>query len=229
MIADKIGNYKVVLMATVIILGVFHTLLVTIDANGYPSWVVGNVSTVDLVHIRCDESGQTMLEWVDCSNTTCLSAFEKQPVVRFVNSDCYQYCGPDTAETCQLGGAGCTPLKEGLALDLKLAPVKDGVPGKLNRCVTEIAEIRLANTSKSVQLKCQCSIRCPAKLLSEEQRCPIPAYDEAKHNRGFWMYLCFRIAATAALGTAFTMMDASAICLIKKYKGDLGIYLSFSL
>ena len=39
---------------------------------------------------------------------------------------------------------------------------------------------------------------------------------------GFWVYLLLRILATAALGTVFTMLDASTICLVKKFNGELG-------
>jgi len=225
MVADKIGNYKLVLMTTVILTGVFHSLLMTVDAHGYPDWVGDNVTAHDLVYINCDESGQTTLEWTNCSDTTCPSAFRKDPVIRFVDSDCYQFCESDTATTCQVGGAGCTPLRAGLVLDLKLVPVKDEKRAtKANRCITGIDEMLLANTSKAIQFQCKCSIQCPAMLLNDELQCSksIPEYDEAKHNRGFWMYLCLRIVATAALGTTFTMMDASAICLIKKHKGELG-------
>ena len=235
MVADKIGNYKIVLMTTLVMTATFHTLLCAIDARGYPPIVDDNITTQNFVFINCDQSGQTTLEWMSCSNHTCPAAtFSSDPIVRFVASDCYEYCGEDTGKICHYDDVGCIPLKENVALELNMVDaVNQRKPTKPNRCLLGVDKILVANTTTPVEMTCKCSIQCPAALVGSELRCSIPQFDHDKHNRGFWLYLICRIFATASLGTSFTMLDASAICLIKKHKGQLGnsvhTYIFYSL
>jgi hypothetical protein len=113
MIADKIGNYKVVLMGSIFATAGFHTLLLTIDAHGInPTQVVTNSnesSTNDLsVKLMCDDIGRTFLELQNnCANNTCPYDnlwLRGQPTIRLMTSECIPSCDEkaNSTDTCFL-------------------------------------------------------------------------------------------------------------------------------
>ena len=233
MIADKIGNYKVVLMGSIIATGGFHTLLLTIDAHGTdPSTLIAktNQSSVnDLVYLACDESGRTLLTLPnDCANNTCplVNLSHHQPSVRFMASECVQLCNGTAVgvDLCLLtDSTDCYRSNDG-GVFLKL----DVANRTSDLCTLPLNQISIRNSSQIATLSCECPVQCPAMTTEPWLSCPAGSdlpnedYDHYKHQRGFWFYLIIRILATASLGTSFTMLDATTICLIKKYNGQLG-------
>ena len=114
MIADKIGNYKIVLMCSIVMMGAFHSLLLTIDAHGYPvQEAVSSSDNLSAVYINCEPSGRMFLEWPSCSNNTCLFSSLNQTdsvIVSLTMDDCYQSCGSEL----------CFPEQDGCLFQLAL-------------------------------------------------------------------------------------------------------------
>ena len=246
MLADKIGNYKVVLMGSILATGAFHTLLLTIDAHGVdPATIVTNnnlSSATELVYLTCDNSGRTFLELPNnCADSTCsysgnLSMFDRSAnMIRLMPSECTQSCnGTKSTGLCLAtdNTADCHSLgEEGVLLQLGLG--NTSLPtSSSDFCSFPVNQLFLSNSSQVAVLHCGCPIQCPALMtiqtawrscLTTNETLPSKDdYDHVKHRRGFWLYLIIRILATAALGTSFTMLDATTICLIKKYKGHFG-------
>ncbi len=243
MIADKIGNYKAVLMGSIIATGGFHTLLLTIDAHGVEptTRIITNISNLssasELVYLTCDKSGRTFLEVPnDCTSGTCsygnLSVLDRSAMIRLMPSECTQSCNGSTnsTELCLATDAiDCFPLEEGVLLQLGLENKSLPISSS-DFCSFSVNHLFLSNSSQAATLDCGCPIQCPAFMIQSWLSCPTEnenstsedVYDHYKHQRGFWLYLIIRILATASLGTSFTMLDATTICLIKKFKGQLG-------
>lgn len=244
MIADKIGNYKVVLMGSIFATAGFHTLLLTIDAHGInPTQVVTNSnesSTNDLsVKLMCDDIGRTFLELQNnCANNTCPYDnlwLRGQPTIRLMTSECIPSCDEkaNSTDTCFLTTEtnDCYhSLDEDLFLKLELE--NNSVSADSSFCSFPVNQLFLSNSSE-VSLSCDCPLQCSALMIQpllpacsakddDSSLSTADNYDYAKHNKGFWLYLFLRIMAMATLGTSFTMLDATTICLIKKYKGQLG-------
>lgn len=241
MIADKIGNYKVVLIGSIIATGGFHTLLLTIDAHGInPTNTVTNrtqSSVSAFVYLSCDQSGRTLLKLPNnIANSTCpyenLSLREK-PMIHLMSSECVQSCNGTTSsiDLClATDDTDCYDMDGGVLLQLGLGN-ESLSNSSSDLCTIPVNEIMLKNSSQSAVLGCDCPIECPAFITDPSWiSCPIlnetspstEEFDHAKHQRGFWTYLVIRVLATAALGTSFTMLDTTTICLIKKYNGQLG-------
>lgn len=240
MIADKLGNYKVVLMGSIIATGGFHTLLLTIDAHGINPIhnTVTNItqpSVSAFVYLSCDESGRTLLKLPNnCVNGTCPSenfSLKENPMIHLMSSECIQSCNGTTSsiDLCLATDTfDCYDLDGGVLLQLGLE--NQSLPSS-NPCTIPVNEIILKNSSQSTVIGCDCPIECPAFMTDpswiscptiNETSPPTEEFDHAKHRRGFWIYLVVRVLATASLGTSFTMLDTTTICLIKKYKGQLG-------
>lgn len=243
MIADKIGNYKIVLMASIFATAVFHTLLLTIDARGiYPAKMVTNssdLSTNAMAYLTCDRAKHMFLEVPkNCMNDTCRIGnllLTDQPTIRLITSECTRSCNRQTNSTASClmtnDAAECNQFAdEGVLLQLELRN-QTLTTMNPNFCAFRIDQLLLPNSTETT-LVCDCPIQCSV-LISQPWFSACSAnnktslstaddYDYAKHKTGFWLYLVIRILATATLGTSFTMLDATTICLIKKYKGQLG-------
>ena len=227
MIADKIGQYKPVLIASILGTGIFHTLLLTIDASGYDCAPAADLSSPSNVHVICDESGRTSLQWHSRSNESCVDEIQHMGNVIQLHSDCPYSCGSNynsSADLC-LSDDQCSALSEDVLM-LNFDKMAKERMKKPEMCSLPISQLSVYNTSDPVRLVCQCQMRCSVSLVYPSYHCPenttVSRIDSTRHQRGFWFYLVCRIAATAFLGTSFTMLDASTICLIKKHKGDLG-------
>ena len=203
MIADRTGRYKLVLITSMFLMGLLHTMLLLIDAQGIDPALVAaaansSQANSSLAELSCDSSGQLSLQWPICgANGTCADPGDLI-VVR--SSDCDLSC---------VGG-------DELTFHLRSEPPWLAADDLCSQSV------RYSDDNGSGQ-SCPCPVRCSVEVAALS--CP-PAFelefDTAKHNRGFWLYLVCRILATACLGTSFTMLDASTICLVKKHKGELG-------
>ncbi|KAK4009736.1 major facilitator superfamily domain-containing protein 6 [Daphnia magna] len=244
MIADKIGNYKIVLMASIFATAVFHTLLLTIDAHGAnPTKMVANSSELPantIAYLTCDHAREIFLEVPkNCANDTCPYGnllLTDQPMIRLITSECTQSCNGKTNNTnsCLMtsDATDCYSfLDDDVLLQLEL---QNQSTTKINPdfCLFRINQLLLSNSTQTT-LDCDCPIQCPLRISQTwSSTCStnndtyssskLDEYDYAKHRTGFWLYLFIRILATATLGTSFTMLDATTICLIKKYKGQLG-------
>ncbi|EFX74053.1 hypothetical protein DAPPUDRAFT_252370 [Daphnia pulex] len=244
MIADKIGNYKVVLMGSIFATAGFHTLLLTIDAHGInPTQVVtnSNESSTNYLSVKlmCDDIGRTFLELPNnCANNTCPYDnlwLRGQPTIRLMTSECIPSCEEkaNSTDTCFLTNetSDCYhSLDEDVFLELQLE--NNSMSADSSFCLFPVNQLFLSNSSE-VSLSCDCPLQCSALMMQpllpacsakddDSSLSTADNYDYAKHNKGFWLYLFLRIMAMATLGTSFTMLDATTICLIKKYKGQLG-------
>lgn len=246
MIADKLGNYKVVLIGSIFATAGFHTLLLTIDAHGInPTKVnttnINESSNNMLVYLTCDDTGRTFLDLPNnCANSTCPHKnlwLREQSTIRLLTADseCISSCNElaNSTDMCFLTmeTGGCYhPPDENLILNLELE--NNSVSTNANFCSFPVNQLFLSNFSEA-SLGCDCFIQCSALMMqpllpacsAKDDTLSLSTadiYDYSKHNKGFWLYLFLRILATATLGTSFTMLDATTICLIKKYKGQLG-------
>ena len=212
MIADKIGRYKPVLICGILFTGIFHTLLLTIDAGGNKLQDKANDSSVMQLTCAHDLSGEAFLEWPGCRNSSCLNnSLQISPVIHVSSCNCYEAC--NGTKTCD---------QQSLAINLDIQVEFGEMTGghQHDMCKLPISQMLINNTTDPFVCPCQsqCIVSASGVSCQENQS----EYDSNKHQRGFWLYLICRIIATASLGTTFTMLDASAICLVKKYKGDLG-------
>lgn len=246
MVADKIGNYKLVLMVAVAATGCFHTLLLTIDANGIdPSLLRINDNKSHDIILHCKETGPFELEWASgCDNNTYCPYEELRNVTSIalnVSSDCIstcqnlndttaahfvdQLCILDGNKDITTGGCGLVKPDENGVVNITVSSLLHYTEEELSSCSFPFHHLSTSNTTQARSPACVCSMRCPVTHVEPKilNPCHQPAeYDHDKHQRGFWAYLFVRILATASLGTSWTMLDATTICLIRKYKGELG-------
>lgn len=227
MIADKFGNYKLVLIVSVVAMAGLHTSLLLIDANGYdPADRSFNQSIPEIV-LSCDGNGGMAVTLVNSCNKTCNPEDLTQvKTVEIIASNCTRSCQNGTV----LSGNDvylfqnetfCDVSPRSLHLNLNDTTVNQEDPFS---CSLTVQKLFRSDACGSFDLTCNefCQTSCP--ILSTEPAFPTckPEYDHSKHQRGFWLYLFIRILATAALGTSWTMLDSSTICLIRKYGGELG-------
>lgn len=240
MIADKIGNYKAVLMGSILATAGFHTLLLTIDAHGTTNQSHFITNTTQplrsaLVHPACDRSERTIFKFANnCFSSMCRyeNLFENS-TKQFKPSNCVQSCNgaSRSMDLCiKTGLFNCFTYED----ETFLQPTTENASVPTISpvlCEMQTKESMLKNIPQSAIVDCDCPIDCPALVnsspwfscqTSNGTSPPTEFYDYEKHQRGFWLYLVIRILATASLGTSFTMLDATTICLIKKYKGQLG-------
>lgn len=208
MIADKLGNYKVVLMAATVAMGALHTLLLVVDANGIDPAYMKNPTAAD-VFLQCNGSdptgGSMNLEWISSCNDTCpYDKLLKMTTIEVQVSGCIQSCDQgDTATSSQLDFCFtkdsemtiCNQdyssiLSENGNLRLNLSETWAGQrDSSLASCILNVDQLILANASADpevVRMNCRegCSIRCPVSSIAPSIPSCKPEYDHVKHTIG---------------------------------------------
>ena len=129
---------------------------------------------------------------------------------------------------CSSGG-NCSQiiLTSSTAIDLDLV-VEQVVINAGQGCRVQIGDVLVHQMPST--LLCNCPIKCPILLEDRSPSAPSTAWDattesssgRVRNIRGFWTYFMLRIFASMALGTSFSMLDATAICMVKNYGGVSG-------
>lgn len=218
-------------MASIIATGSFHTLLLTVDAHGRdptPSFSINRSVEATPMILVCREDDKAVLSWNAGANNSCQYGDLLSITWRLNVPACTYQC-EDPMQFCMVNTTNCKTYEE--SVDFKVTLNEEAIFDLSGEeCSAVIPEFYLHNSSEApLRLKCSCSLRCPliplyptSNQIEKQRNATLQDYDEAKHTRGFYLYLVIRILATAALGTSFTMLDATTICLIKKYQGELG-------
>ena len=207
MIADKLGNYKVVLMASTVAMGALHTLLLVVDANGIDPAYIKNPTAAD-VFLQCDgsdsTSGSTTLEWISSCNDTCpYDKLLKIATIEVQVSDCIRSCDQGDTATSSLLDFCFTKdsevicnrdyssiLSENGNLRLNLSETWSGRRDSSSAsCTLNVDQLILANLSvdpEVVRMNCGegCSIRCPVSSIAPRIPSCKPQYDHVKHTIG---------------------------------------------
>nr|CAH0110425.1 unnamed protein product [Daphnia galeata] len=236
MLADKFNRYKLLLIISVSSAVLFHTLLLHVDARVSPERSpLRNITEIP-ISVYCNRTGSVLQfgneSWPAAMNEKWLGYWtpsECQPVA------CTEYkhmrmhlCTP--AGNCtQITTKSTSKLEVELVLE---ADIK-GITTKDNEYTARIMGLQTDQTPLPTTLLCNCPIQCPLTLLTPTD----PSIDKEfnstsdeltkeneriKHNRGFWIYFILRILASGSLATSFSMLDATAITMVKKNDGDLG-------
>ena len=88
MIADYIGNYKLVLHISLFFTGLFYTLLLMVDAKGLPR----NMTNTTMATFQCSQN-TTELIWSKCENSCDLST---ELNLTLLMETCHSECPTDT-------------------------------------------------------------------------------------------------------------------------------------
>ncbi|KAI9554090.1 hypothetical protein GHT06_019362 [Daphnia sinensis] len=235
MLADKFNRYKLVLILSVSLAVLFHTLLLHVDARISPeNSPVRNVTEIP-ASVYCGRTGAVLR----LGNESCSTSTTEKWLAYWTPSECqpvactdYEHmrmrlCSP-SGNCTQITNKSTSKLEVELVLETLLTDTK-GIAGE---CTARILALRTDQTPLPSALLCNCLIQCPLTLMTSSTSNQEPVddalsdemkeNDRLKHNRGFWMYFILRILASSSLATSFSMLDATAITMVKKNDGDLG-------
>lgn len=230
-------------MGSILATGGFHTLLLSIDAHSVlpermSSSYSNNSSENMWVYLACQQSRKTFIEYPERCTQSVNSSDDLPPTelpssLHLLSTTCLESCNDNQTGGIEIciendgDATECYPLDKGLPLQVMFEKMNSF--NNASNCLFPVNQLVLSNTSERAVLNCDCPIKCPALIVqnnslfaSQESLQLTENFDNYNHNRGFWLYLIIRILATASLGTSFTMLDATTICLIKKHKGQLG-------
>ena len=198
MLADKFNQYKLFLVGSVALTGLFHSLLLQVDAGSLMG--NGNVASNESAQWICNRTGS----WLSFPTHQPCNGLIRKVNVTWDLSDCQNSC-PESS-------------------DLNLTALQSDW---LIQTFTSQSEC-LAPIELNSNFKCNCPSNCSVAVMQQWTTAEFKDLDEfrraelAKHNRGFWIYFVVRILASMALNTSLSMLNATAICMVQTHKGDLG-------
>lgn len=245
MLADRFHSYKLILIVIVASVAVFHTSLLHIDARLSTDAPTTGMDFETPAEIYCTRLGAVLR----FENFTC-DANREMWTVDWTPSQCQPMdCQlPMRMQLC-LADGNCTQIAIGSTSMLEMDALLEVVPTTSldgdhhGNCTAHIVNAQTDQTRNPASLLCNCPIRCPAMAapmssdlnnatttttttttngLSVEEQQQQKENERVKHNRGFWLYFILRIIASGSLATSFSMLDATAIKMVKKHHGDLG-------
>ncbi|KAK2714784.1 major facilitator superfamily domain-containing protein 6-A-like [Artemia franciscana] len=209
MIADYIGNYKLVLHISLFFTGLFYTLLLMVDAKGLPR----NMTNTTMATFQCSQN-TTELIWSKCENSCDLST---ELNLTLLMETCHSECPTDT-----MTSDNTKFLSNSSRIEFVLLKQYD----QNGTCRGDI----VPKFSLLEELQCTCFKKCQAVLdgfdCPESTRMSIdlnhPYFDEKAHNRGFWQYFFLRTIATLFTGVNFSMLDSTTLCKVRETGGQYG-------
>ncbi|CAL4114181.1 unnamed protein product, partial [Meganyctiphanes norvegica] len=202
--ADRTGKYKLVLLITMIMSAVMHTLLLLVP-----------VVPKNPLILSCDAEGHT-LSWASChpcfelqNNTRQEMILEKcqwectSPPAEFsiclhgdqTNSPCFNFT---TTPEMSINGSLISRLDESMCSHMWYDVVHEEVIYQQLTCPS------------TCQMNCHVSGLTPCQNVDETG------------NITFWLYITIRMLAMFFMAPAFTMVDAAMLAVVEQYQGDFG-------
>ena len=215
-LADKFRQYKLILIGLVAISATCHTMLLFVDAK------IESDTSETLTEMNCNPTGISFrfimpphMNNTSCNNLTTNNDGNYNQVwsATFIPTDCQLINCPTLVkqeeriiEMCNLQNSNssyCTnnQLASKTKFELKNFEIS------LDYMNEE--EMSQNCTAQSVTTCQPCSIQCPIKMKltsKDEKDLEQKENDRRRHQRGFWIYFMFRIAASSTLAAAFSML-----------------------
>ncbi|CAL4114200.1 unnamed protein product, partial [Meganyctiphanes norvegica] len=199
-LADRFGNYKLVLIMVMFMTAGLHHMLLYVPYNE-PERISlscgpgGYNLTSDSYH-HCIQKNNYTLQGIHLKDCKFTCEEPDQNVNVCYNDDiCLTYNSTQ---------------KVSFNISIALASENDDQEGVLDHIERVNYSRQPLTCSNHCRLNCQISgvADCVTKEFSLEYT--------------FWIYLSTRLLATLFLGPSFTMLDASALALVKEHKGEFG-------
>ena len=232
MLADKFNRYKLLLVLSVSLSMVFHTLLLNVDARVSPGFSpVRNVTEIP-ADLYCSRTGASL----HLANESCPGVESGKWLAAWTPSECQplacerdqhlrmRLCSPLNNCT-QITSTSTSKLDVELVLE-SIAPVD----GHREICKALVAEMTTDQTPFPGNMLCNCLIRCPVTLmrspdvedgqsfLNDSLDTSREEEERSNHNRAFWIYFILRIIATGSLATSFSMQVAIYYTCSRPYR-----------
>ncbi|CAG0887735.1 unnamed protein product [Darwinula stevensoni] len=212
LIADKFGNYKPVLLLCLVTNAVFHSLLVALPAykreevakRGMGFGCGGGA----FVEVRggsgCNVSGW-IGDWrVERCRRGCAGEEGVEEALKVCDAGHCLDVGPQTVFYVRGEAAAGEAAADGLGLLLSTVTVLSN--GTEHRW--ELDGVRCPGG---------CPVECEVTGEAEE-RCP----GEGEEALVVWMYAVLRVVATLAMSSGFSLLDATALAMVKLHRSDYG-------
>lgn len=215
MLADKFNRYKLLLVTSVTLSLVFHTMLLFVDARISPdNSLLRNVTEIPS-ELHCGRTGVM----VRLGNESCSIEQPGKWLAYWTPAECQSFdCNQEhdmRMHLCSSSG-NCTQIstKSASVLNVELV-LEDVMDGKDNNtCTAKVVALHTDQESLPTTLLCNCLIQCPLTLaISPEPfdeelfnaTSVLKESERLKHNQGFWIYFMLRLLASASLATSFSM------------------------
>jgi MFS_1 like family len=205
--------------------GVFHSLLLHVDARTESSTQSGfNSSVPSSGQLVCNRTG-SFLQFASNETICDREELEFDVSATWRPFECETWCQKPRMKLCN--SQNCTGVILNSTSTLELDFQVEEVELSRHKCWTRIGQTLTGHNQSPSTLLCNCKIQCPVQINDGTFKefkvaTNTTESDRAKHVRGFWIYFAVRIFASMSLSTSLSMLDATAICMVKMYSGDLG-------
>ncbi|XP_064096936.1 major facilitator superfamily domain-containing protein 6-like isoform X1 [Macrobrachium nipponense] len=206
MIADRMGQYKVVVVLNIFLATVLHVLLLYIPTR-----------TPNPLTFSCGPNGNDMT-WATCDY--CHHERNNSDVV-FTLEECSFKCDspPEELQLCLTSGLNVTSCR---SFDVADEIQVNGTLLSVLENDTCIHAFQQILHEEKVYQTLTCPSSCPVQCkVTGSPHCLHPD-DPSNNPYTFWIYFFLRTIATFFLASGYTMLDATTLAILKDKSGELG-------
>lgn len=221
LLADKFNRYKLFLIGSVACCALFHTLLLPIDARILPEQTIERTIRETRAELLCSRTDSVVrfsnwtFQGTNCSKSWITKEWETELTPsECVPLPCYGHGKLTKEMRVHFPHGNNTPVNLQSDSLLSIELVFGTVGLDVDECSASVIEVRVEDMDELGHLSCYCPVSCPLTIRLPPE--PINEHElnltraqkqveKSNHNRGFWIYFFFRICASGALATSFSM------------------------